>query len=353
MLETKSENFLEKLATNMYPLLFILIGITISYLFNINAIENSKYITYISDVALAIGLYGSVYAIDIESLKKNLNVVLSAISIGVILKISIIGGILWLYMQTPIAFLLAAIIAQIDPLSISALEKNKNLSKDGETILRAWSSFDDPITIIVSLWLASFIYINTSVSFNEIISNAAITFYYNIIMAVVVYFLWRYLRPHNKVITCFSLLFLSFILTIYFELYLGFAIIALFVRPPLFNYEGKITFVTLLIVSIVLGMLLTNGVNIITGVIMGVSTIFSQLIVSYYLTEKMTFQDKIKLSFAHQSGITAIALSLYFIQYDSSLIKSIAVAIVTINIGYFFANQIIDKFIIPSYEKKP
>lgn len=337
----------------MYPLLFILIGVAISYLFNINNIENSKYITSISDIALAIGLYGSVYGIDVESLKKNLNIVFSAISIGVILKISIIGGILWLYMQTPVAFLLAAIIAQIDPLSISALEKSKNLSKDGETILRAWSSFDDPITIIVSLWLASFVYINTSVSFSEIVSDAAITFYYNIIMAVIVYFLWRFLRPLNKAITCFSLLFISFILTIYFELFLGFAIIALFVRPPLFDYEETIIFVTLLIVSIILGMLLTNGINIIIGVIMGISTMLSQFIVAFFLTEKMTFHDKVKLSFAHQSGITAISLSLYFMQYDSSLIKSIAVAIVTINIGYIFANQIIDKLIIPSYEKKP
>jgi len=336
----------------MYPLLFILFGFLVGYFFDIPDIKNSSYITFISDFALAVGLYGSVYGIDVNTLKKNMEVVFLAITIGVILKIALIGGILWLYMDSPVAFLLAAIIAQIDPLSISALEKSKYLSKDGETILRAWSSFDDPITIIISLWLAMFIYVHGDSDFNITISTAATTFYYNLFMAVVIYFLWRFLRPLNKIVTCISLLIISFFLAIYFELFLGLAVIALFVRPPLYDKENIIIFITLLIVSLILGLLISNGINLIVGLILGILTIISQAVVSFFLTEKMSFNDKVKLSFAHQSGITAISLSLYFIQYDSLLIQSISVAIITINFGYIISNWIIDCYVIPIHHNK-
>lgn len=336
----------------MYILIFIMTGFIIGYLFNITDISNSSWIVPISDISLAIGLYGSVYGIDLHKLNQNILVVFHAITVGVILKISIIGGVLWLYMDSPLAFLLASIIAQIDPLSTSALEKNKNLSKDGETILRAWSSFDDPITIMISLWLAMFLYIDSAPNFSEVILNSALTFYLNVFMAVIVYFLWKYLRPLNRKFTCFSLLAISFFLAIYYELFLGLAIIALFVRPPLYGLEDKIIFMTLIVVSVILGLLLSNGVNLIIGIIIGVLTLLSHAIVAFFLTENMPVHDRFKLSIAHQSGITAISLSLYFMQYDSSIIEYTSVAIITINIGYIILNWITDNFVIPLYDQK-
>ena len=74
---------------------------------------------------LAVGLYASTHGIVIEEAKKHFRLILLAVTIGVMVKAFITGGLLWGLTGLPVFFVLGITIAQIDPLAVAALEKTK------------------------------------------------------------------------------------------------------------------------------------------------------------------------------------------------------------------------------------
>jgi NhaP-type Na+/H+ or K+/H+ antiporter len=326
----------------MIAIIFIIIGIVVGSFIDSKLLINSNYFDTFSSAALAIGIYASVYGIDKEKLLQHIEIIFSVVTIGVIIKISIIGGLLFLITGHQLSFLIATIIAQIDPLSVASLQHKNKLSTDGKTILQSWASFDDPMTIIISLWLAMFLLVDVNSNMNDIVQHAAAIFYENIGLAIVSFIICRLLNYKYTYLVIFVV---SIIISIIFELFLGLAIIALFVRPSIDDFIDKTVLIALLSVSFVTGILIASGVNIYLGILLGVLTVISQIIVSYMFTSKLTKEDKTRLSFAHQSGITAISLALYFSRSDDEIIGIISIAIIFINIFYLLSNYIIDKYI--------
>ncbi|MFD0596159.1 hypothetical protein ACFQZ4_31035 [Catellatospora coxensis] len=77
---------------------------------------------------LAIGLYGSTYGIDLAAARQDRRLIVTAVTVGVVVKAAVIGGSLALAWQDPLFLLLGIVVAQIDPLSVAALLGEDRLS---------------------------------------------------------------------------------------------------------------------------------------------------------------------------------------------------------------------------------
>ncbi len=72
-----------------------------------------------------------------------------------------ISGILYYFHHDVKYLILGIVVAQIDPLSVASILRNPKMSIRVKSILAAWSSFDDPITVLLSLYF-SIIFIPSS-----------------------------------------------------------------------------------------------------------------------------------------------------------------------------------------------
>jgi NhaP-type Na+/H+ or K+/H+ antiporter len=327
----------------LLPYLLIFLGYAIFNIFNqINTqdIIHTSLFQILVDIILAVGLYGAVFGIDINEFKKNFKFIFNIVTIGVIFKVLFVGSIMYIFTNNPLSFLLATVIAQIDPVSVASLDNAKSkLSEKGKTILRAWAAFDDPITVVLAISI-SMIILSIQNSPLDILYNEL----RNILFASIIYIIYIIKTEKNNFFLNLLLL-ISFIVSIYFELFLAIAIIGLFLRPKLF-FLDKIIYILFLIVSFIIGILINNGVNILDGIILGILTIIAQTVTTFILGKTLIQYDKYRLSLAQQSGITAITLSLFLSIKHDNIISTIIVAIITINILYIILNLILEKFIM-------
>ncbi|MGI8500045.1 MAG: cation:proton antiporter [Hassallia sp.] len=134
-------------------------------------------------------MYINVLSIDTEVFKKCLYPILKVIFIGVPIKIVLPGFILASLSPgiAPIAYLSATVIAQIDPIAASKSLNNNNISKKSETILRAWSSFDDPITVLFAFYIFLPLVVSSKLNFNQYLLHIAT----EIIICFLVYHLFK------------------------------------------------------------------------------------------------------------------------------------------------------------------
>ena len=90
----------------LLPLLIALIGFGLASIIDISNLPRKPFYEPFTYTLLAIGLYGSVYGIHLGELGNYNKIVIRAVTIGVLLKTVIIGGILFLSTRQPAAFLL-------------------------------------------------------------------------------------------------------------------------------------------------------------------------------------------------------------------------------------------------------
>jgi NhaP-type Na+/H+ or K+/H+ antiporter len=333
-------------------LLLAVIGLYFSILFKQNNIDlTSIDYTYFTYTLLAMGLYGGVYAINLKDLHSHKKVIISVITTGVILKSVIIGGLLYLVTGNILSFLFGIIVAQIDPISVTyLLQKNKQekLSKSGETVLRAWSSFDDPMTVLLLLYLALpmvSVFLNGGIlSLN--LESYFYELFYNLSFALALFILFQFFKEYfkrYKILEIF-LLFLIFAGVVYLKLMLAIAIIALFFRPKIEKYIDKSIVLAFYLSTILLGILLINGISLEIGLLLALFTVLSQIISSFILVNHFSKKDKIYLAFGQQNGITSIILSILIEGFYPGTIAIIAPAIFFINSIYYLLNYLADKY---------
>ena len=296
-------------------------------------------------------LYAWVYWIDISEFKKHKKLVLSAISFWVILKSIIIWWLLYFFTHNPLSFIFWVIVAQIDPISVGYLlkwGKDKRLSCSGETVLRAWSAFDDPMTVLLSLYVFlpfTLQYIqwgNLIFNFQEYFQQLWV----NILFVWIIYCMYKIITQQKNTSHKIQIYLLFFTITIgiYFQLMLSIAVIALFLRP---NIEYIIEYITswaFYAASFLLWILLITNFNILWGIFIAIFCIFSQIISAFLLANKFSFQDRVYLGFGQQNGITSIILAVLIFQYFPSTVWYIAPAIIVINILHYILNRYADLY---------
>jgi NhaP-type Na+/H+ or K+/H+ antiporter len=343
--------------------LFILLGFTIARLTGIHNLESSGGYMLVVALLLATGLYGSTYGIDLKEARQHFKIIVSAVTIGVVLKATIIGGSLALFFQDPFFLILGITVAQIDPLSVASLMKGSRMSPKAKTILASWASFDDPITVIVSLYAPLLVVQLTGIDLGPLIGDSqtgsliayARELGLNLLLAGGLLAFWLAISYYVKKaytrlaalalnVSAYSLLVAAFSLSVLYFMMLGIALVGLFLRPPkIAKLIDRAIVWALCGAAVLLGLLLVGGINVWSGMALGVAAYFAQVIVGFLLTRGLPNKDRWHISFAQQNGITAIILALLFEPVHPGTVAIVAPAIIVINGLHWLMNRLVDK----------
>ena len=298
---------------------------------------------------LAIGLYSATYGIDLHQARHDKKIIFSAVTIGVIAKAVLIGGTLALAFQNPMFIILGVAVAQIDPLSVAALMGDRRMSTRARNVLAAWSSFDDPFTVVLAIYAAAvatttFGLGNTPPPDTDPIVLYAVDLGGNLALAGLAWLLWHFLLRRAPAWLQYTALIVFAGAAVWTGWMLAIALIGLFARPAaLERVIPVITQWALYAAAVALGALLISGVDITAGILLGAATYLAQAIVAWPLTRGMPSADRWHLAAAQQNGITAIILALTLqIQFDG-VVAVVAPAIITANLLHSAVNHLIDR----------
>lgn len=327
----------------LIPFLIAMAGFGLGSVTDLTALPNHAMYEPFTYVLLAVGLYGSVYGIDLNELRTHRGIVLQAVTIGVFLKAVIIGGVFYLLSNKPTAFLLGLTVAQIDPLSVANLfhSQTSKISERAKTILSAWASFDDPMTVLLSVYALYFFIPHPAASESQGILFGFISgLLQNLSFAGLVFLLVRLLGRIQTPAFQWGLLLVSFVIGVTFQWMLGIALIGLFLRPQ-FKWLPQLISLSFYLALFLIGTILAGGVGWIGGLMLAVGALVAQIVVGLLLTNRLPWHERLFLAFAQQNGITAIILALLLEKNMSGAVGIIGPAILFINVGYYFSNRLL------------
>ncbi len=304
-----------------------------------------------TSLLLAVGLYGSTFGIDLAQARQHRRIIVLAVTVGVILKAAIIGGTLYLATRDPLYLLLGVVVAQIDPLSVAAVLGDERMSAKTKTILAAWASFDDPLTVILTVYAVAFAtgtfgLVSTSgAPAGDVLSGLAgyaVVLLANLALAGAAIAAWHWLKDRSTALLTVVLIVLAAIAVWQF-LVLGVAIAGLIVRPAwLSRVIDRVTFVALFFAAGLLGILLVGGVSIVAGAMLGIMAFAAQIVVGILMTRGLPRADRLHLALAQQNGITAIILALRLETDYRGVAAVVAPAILVTNTIHYLANRLAD-----------
>lgn len=334
-------------------ILLLCLGAVVAYVGNVHSLQASAWYPALTGTLLAIGLYGSTFGINLAEARQHTKIIVMAVTVGVLLKALFIGGILALIFQDPFYFILGILVAQIDPLSVAALLKGNRLSVRAKTILASWASFDDPVTVILALYVPALLAHITHQHWGSPTSDGMGDYLLgiggNLGYALVVFAIWLLVRRHvhrpkpSHILIVLALLVAILGVAVQNMWMLSVAIIGLFFRPSI---DASIEWATkwaFRLATLLLGVLMINGVDIFKGILLGAIAYMSQIVVGALLTRGLPYRDRVHIALAQQNGITAIILSLLFEPIFPGVVAIVAPAIVVINLLHFAVNALADR----------
>lgn len=320
----------------------------------IGLLTDSDAYPLIVSALLAVGLYGSTAGIDLAEARRDLRTLLLAVTVGVLAKAALIVPVLWLAVGEPAYLILAIAVAQIDPLSVAALRSRSRMSERGKTVLSVWSSFDDPVTVLLTAYLApaalSALDGADSSALPVTPDAYALTTLGNAALVVVAALAWYLSRPrrgdgHKAALlrSAGSLSVLAGVLAVasVYGLMLGVAVVGLFYRPPpLLPVLGPLLDAAYHAALVALGVLLVDGVEPGPGIALGAAAFGSQVAVGWVIARDLDHYDRVSLALGQQNGVTAVVLALSLEPAFPRTVAIVAPAIVTVNVLHFLANEL-------------
>lgn len=302
---------------------------------------------------LAMGLFASVYGISWRELRQNARIVLLAITFGVAFKAVLTGSIMALAYGSAGYLLLGVAVAQIDPLSVAATLQDSAMSQRARSILSAWASFDDPVTVLLVAYVASFtlsragqhnagalVSLGSGSYLRQIALNAALV----AVAGLAWYLLGVLCRDRLGAALCNALLCLVLAgliaAAVGFSLFVGITVCGLFFRPSIKAILSRATTLAFYAATFLLGMLLTAGVNVPAGILLGVTVFLVQVLAGVIISRSLPRSDRVYLALGQQNGLTAIVLALALQPYLPAAVGIIAIAILVVNILHISCNGV-------------
>ncbi|MFI6291914.1 hypothetical protein ACIBEJ_10040 [Nonomuraea sp. NPDC050790] len=340
-------------------LLIVLLGWTVATVFRLESLGQMNWYLIAVTILLAIGLYGSASGIPREAL-SDLPTVLAAITVGVALKIALIAGALLLVplFSRPEAILFALAVAQIDPVSVAALRNDPRMSRRAKNVLLSWASFDDPITALLTVYLAAWLFpLQAAQSMDAYVENMGL----NLALVAGALLLWwlgglarRRLRTSDRSATIAQAgLLLAVVATAVVKfLMLGVALVGLFLRPFASRALDRVLLGALVLATFATGMLLTSGTLFLHGLILGAAAFVAQIVVGLVITWRYAWMDRVHIAFGQQNGITALLLSLALLPYLDSAVAVIVPAVVVVNTLHLVTNAAVDRGWLPTRRRR-
>ncbi|MFS8201668.1 hypothetical protein ACLVWQ_23605 [Streptomyces sp. CWNU-52B] len=315
---------------------------------------------WLSSGLLAVGLYGSAQGIHRPQARDDLYRIVVAITFGVGLKAAFIAGVLWVaFPDDPEYLVLAVAMAQIDPLSVSAMLESRDMSRRAKSLLAAWASFDDPVTTVLVVILGSMVLKDTA-SVASGAQDYATALIGNLVLLTVAAAVWAALRDRGgpsgsarlaalrgpqqarRVLQYVALAALLAAATWQF-LMLGLALSALFFRPALGAWLGRATNTALVLATLLLGLLLAGGADFATGAVLGAATFVAQTIVASMVGLGFSRRDRAALCLSQQNGITAIILALLLEPALPTAVGIVAPAILVVNVLHLTSTALLSR----------
>lgn len=284
---------------------------------------------------LGIGLLNATFGINLKGLtRQDWKLIVLAITVGVVCKAAFAGFIMWGITRDSQYLVLGIAVAQIDPVSVSVLMQHSRLSDRGKDVLRAVSSLDDPVSILLVVTLlmlqpALGVDFGLSGMDNAVDSlvGAGEYFIHNFafMAAMVMAFDWVY-RGSDLMKLFYTAVFLSgaVIIGTTLSYAFGIALIGLFMRPKdahimakvekLLGWLGNAAFGVA--IGVVVYLIVEQDDAILAGMgpgmLLGGLVFAAHVIFTPALTKGsgLDRQDKWYLAFGHQNGVTAIMLGL-------------------------------------------
>lgn len=324
-------------------------GWGLSGVLDLQGIADTQAYLYGAMALLALGLYGSTTQISLPEVRSHTRIVVLAVTVGVVAKAALITGVMYAAYHEPRYLVLGVAMAQIDPLSVAALQSSSKLSERAKSILYAWSSFDDPVTTLLTIYVAT-------LALNMLgmkgglagadFESFALHLLANLAFAAVATIVWLLFTkrarvpilsdgarlPWSQNLVAVIVLAALVAVAAWQFLMLGLAIAGLIFRPYLGPWLDRATQVALLLASVALGVLLVDGVALLPGLLLGAAAFAAQMVVALILPLKLSRSDRGYLALSQQSGITAIILALLLEPSFPGTVAVVAPAILVINI---------------------
>jgi hypothetical protein len=306
---------------------------------------------------LAVGLFASTAGIPLAELRAHGGVVVRAVTVGVVLKAVLIAAVMLAAFREPGYVLLAVAVAQIDPLSVAALQGSSRLSPRGRTVLLAWSSFDDPVTtvlvVVMAMAVVAFAPGVLSADAMALLPSPQAGVVGNAALLAVAGLAWWLLRrapggrdrgagrPGWTVAAVAVLLGLA-VWAVAGFLMLGLAVAGLFFRPRIDALLGRSTDLALAVATVLLGAVLSTGVHLLPGLVLGAAAFGAQVVAAALLTRSLP-GDRLRLALSQQSGITAIILALLLEPVLPGAGGVVGPAILVVNALHLVGNGLVDR----------
>ncbi|MDX3749383.1 cation:proton antiporter [Streptomyces sp. AK08-02] len=332
------------------------VGVLAGLVVDVSALVGSDGYVLGAALLLAIGLYGSTYSIDLRALRADLPGVVAAVTLGVVLKAGLIAGTMVLVFGRPEYLVLGIAVAQIDPLSVAALTGRGRMSPRAQSLLTAWASFDDPMTVLLTLYLAGYAYTAAGHAGTPEISRGAGGDYatgllFNAVLLAAVVLLWwagrraaarlpdvvavRRTKAGGAVLLVGAML----VLAALNQLMLAVALAGLVLRATVLDKAvGRAVGGAFLAAFLTLGLLLAHGVRLWPGFVLGVAAFAAQAVVALVVlplfVRGLERGDRIALGLGQQNGITAVLIALTLERDFPGTVATVGPAVITVNLLY-------------------
>ncbi|WP_091194019.1 cation:proton antiporter [Micromonospora narathiwatensis] len=341
-----------------------LAGLLVAWAGDLHGLENSPSYLLLASTLLAVGLVGSTRDISLAEVRAHLSTVLLAVTVGVIAKAALIAGVMFLAFHDPAALVLGVAVAQIDPLAVAAMSRPDRTSPRARSILSIWASFDDPVTVLVTVYFSA-----VALDLRGGGSGTApgllgdrpvdllLAFAANLALAAAAWLLWKGMRaaglregspagPRTRAAlrwTAVALLVVLVLVAAWQFLMLGLAIAGLFFRPRLGPVVGRSTQAAYLVATFLLGLLLVQGVHVVEGLVLGLAAVAAHLLVSLPISRGLPAADRRYLAWGQQNGLTAMILALVLERDFPGTVGVVATAIIVINSIHALATVLLDR----------
>lgn len=320
--------------------------------------RSAPYLT-IATALLAIGLYSATFGLDLADISGSVRLVLVAVTFGVVVKAALIASLMYLVFREPAYLVLGVAVAQIDPLSVAVMRRSSRLTERGRAILTVWSSFDDPVTAILVVYLSAVALRldgpRPDGNLPTMQADAALNALFNVLLVAAAAATWWLLRritgartttPRRWSMWATSVAVVALlgigVLAVEAYLMLAVAVIGLFFRPAIGALVEVLTPVAFLIAVFMLGMVLADGGNVIPGIVLGLAAFGAQIAVGLLVTRTLP-TDRLRLALSQQNGITAIILALLLETVFPGTVAIIGPAILVVGFLHLASNTALDR----------
>ncbi|MFC9126512.1 hypothetical protein ACFT4A_06675 [Streptomyces sp. NPDC057099] len=355
-------------AVLLWALGALVLGIVIGLAADPSRLVGTTGYVFVTGLLLALGLYGSTYGIELADLRRDLRGVVAAVTLGVVLKAAIVSGVMVWAFDRPQYLILGIVVAQIDPLSVTALGRDKHMSRRARSLLTAWASFDDPMTVLLTLYVAGYAYTAAGHPGAPSVVGGGARGYalglaFNALLLAGALALWwaggrlwparrarkesaepgELDRPRRPVTPLGALLVVAMlVLAAANMLMLAVAVAGLFLRARAFARPlARAVTSAFLLATALLGLFAAQGVSLGPGVLLGASAFGAQAVVAVLLmplfVRGLSRRDRILLGIGQQNGLTAVLLALTLERDFPKMVGIVAPAVVTVNLLHYGA----------------